>query len=128
MRFGYTLIYVPDVEAALSFYEKAFNLAILFLHESKQYGELDTGGTKLAFVAEDLAQANGAVFMHNRLASKPAGFEIALVTDNVEKAYQHAVNTGALGLKEPTEMPWGQTVSYVRDLNGVLVEICSQMG
>jgi hypothetical protein len=28
----------------------------------------------------------------------------------------------------PTVKPWGQTVSYVRDLDGFLVEICSPMG
>ena len=128
MRLGYTIIYVPSVEAALQFYAQAFNLKIAFLHESKQYGELDTGNTALAFVDESLAEANGAAFTRNRLDQQAPGFEIAFTTNNVNQAYQHALTAGATGIKEPAEKPWGQTVAYVRDLNGVLVEICTPMG
>lgn len=32
------------------------------------------------------------------------------------------------GTVEPFEKPWGQTVGYVRDINGVLIELCSPMG
>jgi lactoylglutathione lyase len=28
----------------------------------------------------------------------------------------------------PTKKPWGQTVAYVRDLDGHLVELCTPMG
>lgn len=125
MQFGYTIIYVSDVESTLSFYEKAFNLKQSFLHESKQYGELNTGNTKLAFASEALAQANGIEF---EKLSKPSGFEIALITDDVQKAYQHAVKAGAVAVKEPIEKPWGQTIAYVRDRNGTLIEICTPIG
>jgi catechol 2,3-dioxygenase-like lactoylglutathione lyase family enzyme len=57
MRFGYAIIYVEDVEETLSFYERAFNLKPSFFHESKQYGELEMGETKLAFVGEPLAKS-----------------------------------------------------------------------
>jgi catechol 2,3-dioxygenase-like lactoylglutathione lyase family enzyme len=56
MRYGYTIIYVPDVAAALAFYEQAFGLVRRFLHESGQYGELETGATVLAFSRHDLAE------------------------------------------------------------------------
>jgi hypothetical protein len=26
---------------------------------------------------------------------------------------------------EPVDKPWGKTISYVRDLNGFIVELCS---
>lgn len=32
---------------------------------------------------------------------------------------------GAIVVKEPTQKPWGQTVGYVRDLNGFLVGVCT---
>lgn len=47
--------------------------------------------------------------------------------DNVDAAFQRALIAGAVSLKEPTKKPRGQIVSYVRDLNGFLVEICSPM-
>ena len=48
MKFGYTIIYVPDVPASLRFFEDAFGFARRFLHESNTYGELETGETTLA--------------------------------------------------------------------------------
>ena len=48
MKFGYTILYVPDVAASLTFFEKAFGFACRFLHESGAYGELETGATALA--------------------------------------------------------------------------------
>ena len=125
MKFGYTIIYVPDVEEALKFYVKAFKIPVKFLHESKQYGELDTGSTTLAFSSEELAQANGIELAKNNRNETPAGIEVAFVTDNVDDTYEHATASGATAVAPPTKKPWGQTVAYVRDLNGVLVELCS---
>jgi len=58
MKFGYTIVYVPDVEASLAFFERAFGLQRRFLHESGGYGELETGETALAFAAHELGEAN----------------------------------------------------------------------
>ena len=45
MKLGYTIIYVPNVAESLSFFESAFGLSRRFLHESGDYGELETGET-----------------------------------------------------------------------------------
>ncbi len=127
MKFGYTIIYVSDVEATINFYKNAFNLEQSFLHESKQYGELNTGNVKLAFASNSLAQSNGVTFLKNDVNSDAAGFEIALIANDVKQSYNHALSNGATAIKEPTKKPWGQDVAYVRDLNGVIVEICSPM-
>lgn len=42
MKPGYVIVYTQDVPAALAFYALAFGLKRRFLHESNQYGELDT--------------------------------------------------------------------------------------
>jgi uncharacterized glyoxalase superfamily protein PhnB len=127
MKFGYTIIYVPDTEKALQFYENAFGFKIKFLHESKVYGELETGNTTLAFVQESLASANVGLFEKNNKNKPSAGIEIAFVTQDVKKAYQQALKAGAQALKEPLTAPWGQEVAYVKDLNGVIIELCSPM-
>ena len=49
MQLGYVILYVPDVTAAVSFYEAAFGLSPRFIHESGQYAEMETGATALAF-------------------------------------------------------------------------------
>ena len=38
-----------------------------------------------------------------------------------------AVKSGAELIAAPEEKPWGQTVAYVRDFNGILIEIASDM-
>jgi lactoylglutathione lyase len=128
MRLGYIIVYVVDVPATLGFYERAFGLARRFLHESNMYGELETGGVVLAFAAEAMVEHNGISARINRPDDIPAGAEIGLVADDVAIAYRKAVDQGATAYKQPVVKPWGQTVGYVRDNNGFLVEICSPMG
>ena len=54
MKFGYTIIYVPSVESSLRFFCQAFGLEQKVLHESGDYGELNTGETTLAFASHAL--------------------------------------------------------------------------
>lgn len=124
LALGYVILYVPDVAAAVAFYEAAFGLACRFLHESGQYAEMETGTTALAFAHEDIAAAN-APFRPLRPDEKAPAAELGLVTDDVAKAYRRAVAAGAVAVAPPKAKPWGQVVSYVRDANGFLVEICS---
>jgi predicted enzyme related to lactoylglutathione lyase len=127
MKFGYTLLYVEDVEASMNFYANAFGLEKGFLHDSKEYGEMITGSTKLGFVNHQTAGSHG--FSYKKLSKNESapGIEIGFVTDDVEASYKIAVNAGAIPISEPTKKPWGQVVSYVRDCNGLLIEICSAM-
>ncbi len=124
MYLGYVIIYVADVPATISFYEKAFGLKTRFIHESNQYAEMETGQIPLAF-ADEKYVINSHQFRPNRKNEQPAGAEIALVVDDVEKKFKHAVDSGATAVVKPIKKPWGQTVSYVRDNNGFLVEICN---
>jgi lactoylglutathione lyase len=124
---GYVLIYVPDVARAAAFWQQAFGLEVGFAHDGGQYTELATGLTRLGFVDETLAEESGGGFRKNRPDGEAAGIEIALTTPDVEGAFQRAVGAGAVAVRPPTRKPWGQVVSYVRDLNGVLVELCSPM-
>ena len=129
MKFAYTILYVPDVSLALGFYERAFGFTRGFLHEGGDYGELLTGETTLSFASLALAEGNvaGGVEPSNP-ARRPAAFEIAFSTDDVAKAYERAIAAGATPGKPPVQKPWGQTVAYVRDLHGNLVELCTPIG
>ena len=129
MKLGYTIIYVPDVAASLAFFEDAFGLSRRFLHESGDYGELETGETTLAFASHGLGRMNfPAGFVAASESSKPLGVEIALVTPDVAGAHARALAAGAAELNPPEAKPWGQVLSYVRCLDGTLVEICSPVG
>jgi len=123
MQFGYTILYVEDVASTLDFYGKAFGLPTRYMHESGSYGELETGSTALAFVSHTLLRQIGKTPQSPELG-KPAS-EIALVTDDVAGAVKRAVDAGATLVQDTQAMPWGQTIAYVGDPSGFLVEICT---
>ena len=123
MIFRYTILYVQDVKATLDLFNAAFGLKTAFLHESGDYGELDTGQTKLAVSSIELMQQLG-----KSPATKPVtnpSFEIAFETEDVAGALAKAVQAGAEQVQEVQEMPWGQKTAYVRLPEGILVEICT---
>ncbi len=124
MKLGYTLFYVDDVLKTMEFYEKAFGLKKGFSHEN-QYGEMITGEIKLGFVNHETASSHGFEYERSNLQKNPSAFEIGFVTKDVESAFNAAVLAGAVAVSKPMTKPWGQIVSYVRDCNGFLVEICS---
>lgn len=126
MRLGYVIIYVKSIQETVAFYEKAFGLKRRFVHESGAYAEMETGTTALAFVDEQFVK-DLLPFRPNRHSEQAAGIEISLVTDHVEQQFDKAILSGAISVVKPTQKPWGQIVSYVRDNNGCLVEICSPM-
>jgi lactoylglutathione lyase len=127
MRFRYTLLYVQDVAASLRFYEEAFGLKTRFLAEGGQYGELEVDGpVSLGFVGNAQALSNlPGGFLANHPRNQPGGFEVGFVTDDVAAAFAKAVAAGAAPAAAPTAKPWGQVIAYVRDRDGVLVELCS---
>ena len=128
LKLGYTLFYVDDVEKSILFYKNAFGLEAGFVDkENKQYGELITGSTKLGFVQHQTAASHGFQYEHASLDKNPFATEIGFIAEDVQVSFERAVAAGAVAVSKPLKKPWGQTVSYVRDLNGFLVEICSTM-
>ncbi len=125
MKFGYAIIYVPEVVKTIEFYEKAFGLKRKFVHESKTYAELDTGNTTLAFAYLEASEADELGIRANLKTDSTSGFDVCFLSDDVSAAFHFAVESGATAVSSPTLKPWGQTVAFLRDLNGCLVEIAS---
>jgi uncharacterized glyoxalase superfamily protein PhnB len=99
------------------------------VHENAEYGELQTGETTLSFASLALVSSNleGGVTPSD-LQRPPGAFEVSFATDDVPAAFDRAVAAGAIAISAARQKPWGQTVAYVRDLNGNLVELCTPMG
>ena len=123
--FTYAILYVNDVKATLQFYKNAFGFVEKFITPEGDYGELDTGATTLAFADYSVAEYNGVEIQKVAAGDVPPPVEIAFVVDDVAEAFATATAAGATIVTEPTLKPWGQTVSYVRDNNGFLVELCN---
>ncbi|KMQ51493.1 glyoxalase [Chitinispirillum alkaliphilum] len=125
MKLNYVIIYVDNAVKATEFYEKAFGLKTKFIHESNMYAEMISGETTLAFANNEMFKMN---FEMEPLKGLKNCFEIAFSTNDVKEAFERAIANGAKELKKPEQKPWGQTVAYVTDDFGTIVEICTPMG
>lgn len=130
MKFAYTIAYVDDVLKTITFYEKAFGLKRRSeVKEGQEYAELETEGVTLSFALASFIRSSLPVeFRPNNATLPPAGIEIAFTDADVQAAFDRAVSAGAVPIAAPVRRPWGQIVSYVRDPNGILIEIASPMG
>ena len=128
MLLGWVIVYVDDPPAAREFYMRAFGLQGGFVAGS-DYAELDTGATKLAFAAYTLGEENfpGGVRPAAAGDGAPPNVEIALVAEDVDERYAHALAAGCTSLAEPKDKPQGQRVAYVRDPFGTLVELATPL-
>jgi lactoylglutathione lyase len=132
MQLGFTIVFVPDVEAAVSFYERAFGIERRLV--TPAFAMMQTGQTTLAFGSEanerrELLEFAGldadAAFRSHAPSEAPAAVQLSFIAEDVAAAYARAIEAGATKVYEPVQMPWGQWVGRVRDLHGVLVSIVS---
>ena len=128
IKYSYTILYVTDVEKSIQFYENAFGFQRKFITPEADYGELSTGDTTLSFISKELGNANlKKGFLESRLTEKPFGIELGFATPDVEKMVKQVIFAGGTLLEEAVQKPWGQTIAYVRDIDGFLIEICTPM-
>lgn len=125
MKLDGVMIWVQDVPATVAFYEKAFGLQVQMMDDSNMFAMMSTGETTLQFADERAATATGVTVRPNRPQDTPAASQLAFVAEDVHAAYAIAVAAGAVAEVQPVQKPWGQTLGYLRDLNGCLVELSS---
>lgn len=136
MELAGMVIYVDDVPTVADFYQRAFGIGVKFIdvdvqlpnrlpNSKYQFAELATTGGPLHLATHEL----GSLLLpgYTRpVDGCPSGIEVAFFTDDVARAFERAVRSGATVVAEPKVMPWGQTVSYVRSVEGTFIGICSR--
>lgn len=128
MKYTYTILYVENVAETLIFYENAFGFKPKLLTPEKDYGELNSGETTIAFASIELGNTNFKKgFKKITHSPKPFGVELTFTSEHIEKDFQHAINSGAIEFEKLSTKPWGQQVGYLRDNNGFLIELCTPM-
>ncbi|AOA59105.1 VOC family protein [Acinetobacter larvae] len=125
MKFAYNILYVEDVSKTVQFYRSAFHFDLKFQYEQGDYAELESGYTTLAFSSFELIRSLGKT-PHRANAQNPT-FELIFVTDSLEEDLQRAKQAGAKEIQGIEKMPWGQSIAYVEDINGFLIELCTPM-
>jgi hypothetical protein len=93
------------------------------LADQEVYGEMLGGDVKLQFVQEEFARRYVSDFLPNRLERPAAGVEIGFLFEDVTAAYHRAIDAGCTSLAAPEKRPWGPIIAFVRDDEGVLVEM-----
>lgn len=126
LRLGFVIVYVDDPPAAADFYERVFGLKKEFV-AGTEYAQLDTGPTRLGFANYALGDKNFEGGVRRAQPDQPHNVEIALVHDDVDAAYERALNEGCTALAEPEDKPQGQRVAYVRDPFGTLLELATPL-
>jgi predicted enzyme related to lactoylglutathione lyase len=125
MTLGWVIVYVDDPPAVAAFYERVFGLEIEFAVDT--YAQLLTGTTKLGFAAYTLGESNFDGGVRPAGEGQPPNVELALVHEDVDGAYAHALHAGCTALAEPKDKPQGQRVAYVRDPFGTLLELATPL-
>ncbi|CAL0329133.1 unnamed protein product [Lupinus luteus] len=127
--FAYTVFYVKDVAKSVAFYAKAFGFSVHRLDESHRWGELESGGTTIAFTPlhqHETDDLTGVVHTP-RSSQERQPVEVCFVYPDVDAAYKWAVENGAVAVSEPELKEWGQKVGYVRDPDGIVVRMGSHV-
>lgn len=120
---------VADVPRTVAFYESAFDLPLHYMHPSRGYAELDSGSAVLAFLSEEFvakaALLGPLLFTPNRPESPTLGAHVALWSDDIDADWLRAVGAGAQVVSPLGAKPWGQISGYLRDTDGIVVELCT---
>ncbi len=128
MKLSYSILYVQNIEKTIKFYQDAFGLKHKFTHESKDYAEMDTGETTLAFCNHGLAEAIlKAPYNKASLKEAPLGSQITFAPEDVKASYKMAIENGAESVSEPKVKPWNFEVAIVRDCDGHVVELAKNL-
>lgn len=83
IKSGYTTLYVTDAAKAFHFYEGTFGFKKKFVTPEKDYGQINTGETRIAFASKELANANlkngfiGSVLFDKQIWSSVPLFKFA---------------------------------------------------
>lgn len=100
----FPILRTPDIEPLVQFYERAFGATVTYRFEDV-YVALAVGGGSVAIGLEPQAAASERV-------------AIWFYVDDVDAAYQAVRDAGGASVEEPADMPWGERVAQVRDLDG----------
>ena len=114
------IVFVKDVARSLAFYERVVGAELDHFDEDGSYGELKSG---IGFAGHHHVEHHLDLSFHrNEPGGLPSGFELEFAVDDVDAAFQRAIDAGATAVWEPREKPWGRS-ALLRDLDGGFVHV-----
>ena len=121
----YVVLVVTELDRSLSFYTHVLGLPLG--HRAGSFAQLDTGATRIAlYERQAMADTLGVDSLEPPPVDAPA-FELGFKVDDVDAAYAEITAAGAQPATPPTDRPWGQRTAYVRDPDGHLIELVTDL-
>ncbi len=121
----YVVLIVGELDRSLDFYVGTLGLKLQ--HRSGPYAQLATGRTRLGLYERDaMAKTLGE---YKLAAPDPAapGFELGFKVADVDGVYADLLAAGVQPAAPPTDRPWGQRTAYLRDPDGHLIELATDL-
>lgn len=108
---------VENLTKSLEFYRDKLGLKIKSTDTG--FADFELGETPLAIFEKNHATA----MFPARFMTKPGGVVIALKVDDIEKTVGALESKGVLIFEKPKHTSWGQTVAYLQDPDGYILEL-----
>lgn len=126
LQFATAVVYTADVPATVAFYRQVTGLEPA--HYDAELGFAVLGADQALAIA---SHAAGHYMLADGYAAvrsgEVRGTELAFWTADVPAAFAAAVTAGATPLTPPRQMPWGQTVAYVRAPEGTILGVVTRL-
>ena len=119
-------ILVKDMGTMIRFYRDVLGFEIKEPEDARNVYLIKDGTLFLLYGRDDFEKLTGHKYEY--IKGLNGHYEIALYVDTfeeVDQAFQNAVNNGAEPVMEPSTEPWGQRTCYIADPEGNLIEIGS---
>ena len=126
MRLDGIGLLVKDMGTMIRFYRDVLDFEIKEAEDAGNVYLVKDGTLFLLYERKDFETMTHRTYEY--LTGVNGHFEIALYVntfDEVDAAFDHAVEKGATPILAPTTEPWGQRTCYIADPEGNLIEIGS---
>ena len=126
MRLDGIGLLVKDMGTMIRFYRAVLDFEIKEAEDAGNVYLVKDGTLFLLYERKDFETMTHRTYEY--LTGVNGHFEIALYVntfDEVDAAFDHAVEKGATPILAPTTEPWGQRTCYIADPEGNLIEIGS---
>ncbi len=110
---------VKDLSVSREFYEQ--KLGLLVNSQDTGFVDYKLGETPLALFEKKHATA----MFPKKLMANPGGVVVALQVDSVENICTDLLSKGIKIFEGPIQTSWGQTVAYLQDPDGHIIELTS---
>lgn len=127
MKFASPVLFVSNVSEVLSFYRTALGAELSFYDENLGFAEISFNGSKVGISSHKAGKYMMPDSYDAPEDANPSSIELAFFCDDVQESYDKALSHGAQSLAAPKKMDWGQTVAYVKSIEGTVIGLCSEI-